>query len=119
MAKVAERIPITELQKMDADLAATALRENALFIALAEALLVFAEKKWFEVKSCPNIESYIRQFVQRSASWGKEAILLARRLRELPHLRHAIRRSEIRISNAHRLARLARPDQRRDALHRR
>jgi len=82
---------------------------GALRLALGEGLLRLSTGD-IQDFGFPTFESYVREALGRTGRWGADVRGLARRLRDLPHLRAALASGRLSLSVVELVARLATPD---------
>jgi hypothetical protein len=99
---------ISELEQLDAALAARSVLDSALRLRLGQALEVMSRGCFLDL-GFSSIGAYGLERCERSGRWAEGARCLARRLEVLPLLRRGLARGEVSWSMAELLARVASP----------
>ena len=103
------RLTTTDLDHHDNRIATLGRGLGALRLALGVGLLRLSTGD-IQDFGFPTFESYVREALGRTGRWGADVRGLARRLRDLPHLRAALASGRLSLSVVELVARLAEPD---------
>ena len=88
------------MRGLDSELARLARSSGRLRLALGDGLEALARGGGHHELGFATVEAYALERCERSARWVKESRWRSRRLAELPAVRHAVARGEIRYSMA-------------------
>jgi HNH endonuclease len=96
-----------EIERLDNELALRSREESALRLRLGQVLEVMSRGGVFEL-GFSSLGAYALERCDRSSRWAEAARCLARRVEELPELRHAMATGRLSWSMGELLARVAR-----------
>jgi len=96
-------LTMTDLDNHDNRIATLGRGLGALRLALGEGLLRLSTGD-IQDFGFPTFESYVREALGRTSRWGIDVRALARRLRDLPHLRAALASGRLSLSVVARIA---------------
>jgi hypothetical protein len=101
-------VPLGEVERIDARLAAQSQAEAALRLRLGQVLDVIGRGACFDL-GFSSLAAYALERCERGARWVEGARCLARRLEALPILRRAVAHGDLSWSKAVLIARMATP----------